>query len=354
MTSVILRQGTPHVCVILVGLRQACLAGCPARKERHRPMERNELIEALKADLRDEHSAIVQYLYHAYLMGEGEMAAEIEEIAREEMRHFKWLSDVLTSFGEEPDLERDPVYANVPSLAYMMRVDAWAEERAIERYERRLGMSDQPKWLRTYEAILSDERHHREKFRQLTAELGADPDAPLPEDFQSWVGGPTMEGREPLSAEAAEAVRMLNLDVSIEYNNLLRYIHQSFVTEDCPFGKDLLVDRSQEEMKHLGWLAEKVVELGGVPEIEHPPVHTTRDLEEMLKVNIEAERGAQERYAAHAEAIADPSAKRLLNRIREQEVMHEGEFVEKLEEVEAKKKPGLTVGRLIGKKQGEE
>lgn len=317
-------------------------------------MERDELIRALKEDLRDEHSAIVQYLYHAYLMGEGEMAGEIEEIAREEMRHFKWLSDVLASFGEGPDLERDPVYANVPSVAQMMRVDAWAEERAIERYQRRVGMWDQPKWRRTYEAILSDERHHREKFRGLTAELGGDPDAPLPAEVGRWIGGPTMEGREPLSEEAAEAVRMLNLDVSIEYNNLLRYIHQSFVTEDCPFGKDLLIDRSQEEMKHLGWLAEKIMELGGVPEIEHPPVHTTRDLEEMLRVNIEAERSAQERYAAHAEAIADPSAKRLLNRIREQEVMHEGEFVEKLEEVTAEKKPGFTVGRLIGRKQGEE
>lgn len=315
-------------------------------------MERSELIQVLKADLRDEHSAIVQYLYHAYLMGEGEMAGEIEEIAREEMRHFKWLSDVLASLGEGPTLERDPVYANVPSVADMMRVDAWAESRAIERYEQRIAMWDQPKWQRTYEAVLSDERHHFEKFRSLVAEAGGDPDAVLSEDvLTNWLGGPTMEGREPLSPEAAEAVRMLNLDVSIEYNNLLRYIHQSFVTEDCPFGKDLLVDRSQEEMKHLGWLAEKIVELGGVPEIEHPPVHTTRDLEEMLKVNIEAERNAQERYAAHAEAIADPSAKRLLNRIREQEVMHEGEFVERLQEVTEKKKPGFTVGGLIGKKQ---
>ena len=46
-----------------------------------------EIIAMLNEDLRGEHAAIVQYLRHAYSMGEGEMACEIEAIAREEMRH---------------------------------------------------------------------------------------------------------------------------------------------------------------------------------------------------------------------------------------------------------------------------
>ena len=46
-----------------------------------------DIVDLLNEDLQGEHAAIIQYLNHAYGMGEGEMACEIEAIAREEMRH---------------------------------------------------------------------------------------------------------------------------------------------------------------------------------------------------------------------------------------------------------------------------
>ena len=55
-------------------------------------MPHHDIIELLTKDLQDEHAAIIQYLTHAYAMGEGELACEIEAIAREEMRHFDWLA----------------------------------------------------------------------------------------------------------------------------------------------------------------------------------------------------------------------------------------------------------------------
>ncbi len=54
------------------------------------------IITLLNQDLQGEHAAIIQYLQHAYAMGEGEMACEIEAIAREEMRHLDWLAETLS------------------------------------------------------------------------------------------------------------------------------------------------------------------------------------------------------------------------------------------------------------------
>ncbi len=56
-------------------------------------MDKKEIIRLLNYDLENEHGAIIQYLTHAYAMGEGELACEIEAIAREEMRHFDWLAE---------------------------------------------------------------------------------------------------------------------------------------------------------------------------------------------------------------------------------------------------------------------
>ena len=41
-------------------------------------MDKAEIIALLNKDLEDEHGAIIQYLTHAYAMGEGEMACEVE------------------------------------------------------------------------------------------------------------------------------------------------------------------------------------------------------------------------------------------------------------------------------------
>ena len=55
-------------------------------------MDKKKIIELLNQDIEGEHGAIIQYLSHAYAMGEGEMSCEIEAMAREEMRHLDWLS----------------------------------------------------------------------------------------------------------------------------------------------------------------------------------------------------------------------------------------------------------------------
>ena len=58
----------------------------------------------LNYDIESEHGAIIQYLIHAYAMGEGEMACEIEAIAREEMRHLDWLAEKVDGTGRQAQL----------------------------------------------------------------------------------------------------------------------------------------------------------------------------------------------------------------------------------------------------------
>jgi len=69
-------------------------------------MDKDKIIALLNQDLEGEHAAIIQYLTHAYAMGEGEMACEIEAIAREEMRHLDWLAETIVSLGGTPNLKR--------------------------------------------------------------------------------------------------------------------------------------------------------------------------------------------------------------------------------------------------------
>jgi len=55
-------------------------------------MNKRELISLLLYDVALEHSAIVQYLYHIFLIADESITGEIEELAKEEMRHLKWFA----------------------------------------------------------------------------------------------------------------------------------------------------------------------------------------------------------------------------------------------------------------------
>lgn len=69
-------------------------------------MKKEEIITLLNEDLEAEHGAIIQYLSHAYAMGEGELACEIEAISREEMRHLDWLAETVVELGGKPSMRR--------------------------------------------------------------------------------------------------------------------------------------------------------------------------------------------------------------------------------------------------------
>ncbi|WP_367576063.1 ferritin-like domain-containing protein, partial [Nocardia mangyaensis] len=52
-------------------------------------LEREKIIQYYNYNISLEHSAIIQYLFQAYTIGEAETENELEEIAREEMKHLR-------------------------------------------------------------------------------------------------------------------------------------------------------------------------------------------------------------------------------------------------------------------------
>ena len=55
-------------------------------------MEKQNLITMLNRDIADEHAAIIRYLIHGWMEGEGtSLGSSLISISREEMWHMNWL-----------------------------------------------------------------------------------------------------------------------------------------------------------------------------------------------------------------------------------------------------------------------
>ena len=285
--------------------------------------DRKMIISLLNIDMRDEHAAIVQYLQHAYAVGESGEACEIEAIARDEMRHFDWLAEAIVELGGDPDLARSAVDLTGNGPIEWMQRDIAAEERAIAEYLRQLALIDDPKVKRLLERILSDERAHLETFTGLAREFEEE--------------GVAAEAAAPLQERAApgippHVVEILQTGVSHEYTVILQYLYHNFVTPHCEIGRELET-QAINEMQHLGWLAEKLAEMQGHPNIEHTEMALEGDTAEMLKADIEAERAVTMDYTRQLQTIEDDGLKSLLKRIREHEIYHDELFSDLLEEV---------------------
>lgn len=292
--------------------------------------DKQAVINMLNADMRDEHAAIVQYLQHAYAIGEGEEACEIEAIAREEMRHFDWLAEAIVELDGKPDMERGEVDLEGNGPVEWMARDVLAEERAIAQYKEHIAAIDDPKLKRLLRRILSDEESHRDVFADLADELA--------EEGAEASG--TLEAR---SAEEAEpkVLGILQQGVRHEYTVILQYLYHNFVMPECEIGRELEM-QAINEMQHLGWLAEGVAELGGHPDIARTALSLEGDTAQMLQADIEAERAVTKDYNRQLDEIEDEELHKLLTRIRDHEIYHDELFSDMLAEVQAAEEPEIT------------
>lgn len=340
---------------------------------------KTELIERLQGDLRGEHAAIIQYLQHAYRIGEGELSCEIEEIAREEMRHYKWGSELVVYLGGDPTIERGLVAVDGAAASDLFFLDVHAELQAIERYEYEISRIDDPHVRRVLERIVSDEKSHLEFFRQQAEALGGP--SPRAQEFvtqhlqaegsfshESNMQVARLEPyvKSPATPQDQLAVDLLNEDTRLQYAAILQYLHLAFVTPLCEVHKEMIENSSIDEMKHMGWFSELVAELSGEPATDRSSVNLSSDTVAVLKASIDDEMAAQERYTRHIEALESPEIKDLLSRVRYQQGYHVGSFQSLLEQVASEKPAGsaaatprrrpqghLTVGSLRDRKTPE-
>ena len=278
-------------------------------------MDKDKIIALLNQDLEGEHGAIIQYLVHAYAMGEGEMACEIEAIAREEMRHFDWLAETIVSLGGTPSIERGSMRTGGEAVPNWMKNNVLLEQDAISLYEEHIKAIDDPKIKRLLKRILSDEKSHQG-------------------DFKHFVDKAQKESARDLRGSRQDRVaQVLNWGIEHEYTVILQYLLHSYMTpnEDV---KEEMQDQAINEMQHLGWLSEEMVDKKGNPKIEHTEVDKSTKTPDMLRADIKIEKKVAAEYDRAAKEIDEPDLKKLLTRIRDHEVYHADVFDDLLKEEE--------------------
>ena len=278
-------------------------------------MENEQIIKILNADLQDEHGAIIQYLTHAYAMGEGEMSCEVEAIAREEMRHLDWLAETIVELGGQPSLKRGSQRLGGKTVPDWMKNNVALEEDAISNYKKHIEMMDDPKIKRLLKRILADEESHHG-------------------DFEHFVEKAGREGAEDQRGKKKDDVtKVLNWGIAHEYTVILQYMFHSYMTEN-PEAKKQFEDQAINEMQHLGWLAEEMVDGGGTPVIENTKPDQSINTVDMLEADLKIEKEVAEAYDKASQEIKDEGIKKLLRRIRDNERYHIEVFKDVLAEEE--------------------
>ena len=282
-------------------------------------MDKGKIIELLNKDIQDEHGAIIQYLSHAYAMGEGEMACEIEALAREEMRHLDWLAETIVELGGTPSTQRGTMRMTGTQVTDWMKNNVLLEEGAIAQYKEHIKAVDDPKIKRLLERILSDEESHRG-------------------DFEHFVEKAQKEGMKDIRGSRSDkTVETLNWGIEHEYTVILQYMFQSYMSKNEE-AKVQLEDQAINEMQHLGWLAEELVGISGSPRIEHTKVDLPAKTADMLHSDIKIEKEVADRYDQAAKESDDPKLKELYLRLRDHEIYHTEVFSDILKEEKKKRK----------------
>jgi bacterioferritin len=150
-----------------------------------------------------------------------------------------------------------------------------------------------------------------------------------------------------------DVINMLNADITSEIEAILTYLRHQFVCGVCEISRTM-EEIARDEMRHVEWLSEKVVALGGIPTIEHAQLHLEGEsLPAMLKRDVGLEEMATNQYQDHIDAITDPKIRHLLRKIMNEEIEHRDEFADKLhglsietQSQESVEKPELTIGSL--------
>ena len=206
----------------------------------------------LNVDLVGEHDAIVYYLTHAWTVAR-QYGPQILEIANDEMRHFKWLSHTIAQLGGEPDLTIPPV-TMFKDLAAAMQKDVDAEIRAIDQYRDHAERITNPQVSTLLRRIIVDERDHLRQFQELLQESHGQP---------LW-------DQEPAEQVAPVANKLRN-SMRIEYQQMLKYLWQSFMHDhQKTMGMDA-EERAVDEMRHMGWIGKRLGQMGYDPTLTSDP-----------------------------------------------------------------------------------
>lgn len=136
------------------------------------------------------------------------------------------------------------------------------------------------------------------------------------------------------SADRDTVIRLLNEALATEYVCVLRYYRHYFMASGmlADAVKAQFLEHAQQEQAHAHQLAERIVQLGGEPDLDpdtltarsHAEYRPGKDLREMVTEDLVAERIAIDSYRAMIGYVGDrdTTTKRILEHVLAQEEEH--------------------------------
>ncbi len=279
-------------------------------------LEREKIINYFNYNISLEHGAIIQYLFHAYTIGEAETENELEEIAREEMRHLRMFAHKVVELGGEPAIsERASVFLHAPSLEDLMQLNIDAELMAIKEYTNQLNDISDEASKRILTRVIDDETAHSKIFLKIK------------ENLKNLIKTSSSQAEN----ERMEIANLLNDIIQKQYKKILEELYQSFMTRfKNPHLSDELEQKAIDSMKHFGWIAEELSEKGIEIDVNLPNVDKINDTNEIVKYNLNKENESSQAFKEISYKVSDNSLKWILERISKREIHYKDlkEFLE--------------------------
>jgi len=303
-------------------------------------IEREKIINYFNYNIALEHSAIIQYLFHAYTIGEAETENEIEEIAREEMRHLRMFAHKVVELGGDPAIsERASVFLHAPTLEELMQLNIDAELMAIKEYSNQLNdISDEPS-KRILSRVINDETAHSQIFIKMK------------ENLKQLIKTSSSQAEQ----ERMEIAQLLNTVLQKQYKKILEELYQSFITRfKNPHLSDELEQKAIDKMKHFGWIAEELTENGIEIDVSLPKVEKINQINQIVEYNAQEENVSSKEFKELSEKTKEESLKWILERISKREIHYKDlkAFLERSDLTEkeySKIMSAFTVGSLFKK-----
>lgn len=148
---------------------------------------------------------------------------------------------------------------------------------------------------------------------------------------------------ETYTGDRKTLIKLLNDALATEYVCVLRYYRHYFMASGmlADAVKAEFLEHAQQEQAHAHRIAERIVQLGGEPDLDpdtltaraHAEYKEGKDLRDMVKENLIAERIAIDSYREMILWVGnqDSTTRRMLEDILAQEEEHADEFADLLE-----------------------